>query len=404
MFNGALQRIREPDVLDPVDTGGQATVFRFSENSVTYAMRRVDLRTSEERLKFVERVNTLSSLRQRIRGREGSQYIYELDRIGLSASGEAGIEIYRWIDGVSLEEKRSKLPTRAVVEIGARLARGLQILHDENVIHRDIRPRNVILSDDNLRPVFVDFGLARLATSQMETVFADEMMAPEVRCSPPAWSKAADIYALGSTLKALANPKEKEFAKLGSAVERCCAYTSEQRPTARDLVEMLCEVESELRIQEKLEASWNAVAITASGDTGLHEVLRKFRPTLDGLALGLFPSAFERCGQVALFLDQVVESRGDGRTKLGSMKNEKNYNGVDLRSASVDFVHSLRLERAHWQDNRKRQQILRRYGEPNDSAMATMIADAANLLGRALEIGCLTATVAALLDVSNVSY
>jgi len=64
-----------------------------------------------------------------------------------------------YIEGVSLDQ-RGRLPTRRAVQILREVAGALQAAHEMGIIHRDIKPQNILLTKDD-RPFVTDFGLAR---------------------------------------------------------------------------------------------------------------------------------------------------------------------------------------------------------------------------------------------------
>src|SRR6202008_3804882 len=82
--------------------------------------------------------------------------------------GESGGLYYismEYVEGKSLKElirERGRLPASAVLPIAKQLCRALEVSHDEGVIHRDIKPQNMVVQADGVLKV-MDFGIARLA-------------------------------------------------------------------------------------------------------------------------------------------------------------------------------------------------------------------------------------------------
>ncbi len=78
-----------------------------------------------------------------------------------------------WVEGESLHAriKRGPLDLAETVDLGRRLAEALAYAHREGVVHRDVKPSNVLLEGGaTTRPKLVDFGLARLAGTSDLTV------------------------------------------------------------------------------------------------------------------------------------------------------------------------------------------------------------------------------------------
>ena len=112
-----------------------------------------------------------------------------------------------YVAGTSLEaliEKHGRLPVPATLAIAKQLCRALEVAHEQGIIHRDIKPQNVMVSPDGVVKV-MDFGVARLArrtsgvTRAGMVVGTPEYMAPEQLLSEDIDARA-DIYAAGVVL------------------------------------------------------------------------------------------------------------------------------------------------------------------------------------------------------------
>lgn len=142
---------------------------------------------------------------------EEAQLLGNLSHPGLVAVYDSGVERHRaylvteLVDGWSLRETldQQRLSLEEVVRIGTVLADVLAYVHDQGVVHRDVKPSNVLLGRD-VRVRLADFGISRLAgasglTADDATLGTPSYLAPEQvqgdRVGPP-----ADVYALGLVL------------------------------------------------------------------------------------------------------------------------------------------------------------------------------------------------------------
>jgi len=94
------------------------------------------------------------------------------------------------------------LPFEEVVAIGAQLCLALQYVHARGILHRDVKPANVLLADDGSCRL-ADFGVSRrlASTAALATtcVGTPSFMAPELHADQP-YASAADVWALGCVL------------------------------------------------------------------------------------------------------------------------------------------------------------------------------------------------------------
>jgi outer membrane protein assembly factor BamB/predicted Ser/Thr protein kinase len=170
-----------------------------------------------------------------------------------------------FIDGPSLEEwveKHGPLPADKVLALAAGLAEALSSIHKVGLVHRDLKPPNVIINPNG--PHIIDFGIAlagddtRITTSLM--VGTPSYMAPE-RVNGLDAGSAGDIFSLGATLFYAAtgsqlvsggsfyeqivqvalgqfdlSPVPKECQ---SVIELCLRQAPQERPTSEELIQVL---------------------------------------------------------------------------------------------------------------------------------------------------------------------
>jgi len=109
------------------------------------------------------------------------------------------------IDHGSLDdvmESQGRVPEHQVLDVGIQIARGLRAAHRKGLIHRDVKPANILFVDEQAAKIG-DFGLAAFATqdSQSDSVIwgTPAYVAPERLCNQPEDIRS-DIYSLGATL------------------------------------------------------------------------------------------------------------------------------------------------------------------------------------------------------------
>jgi serine/threonine protein kinase len=162
-------------------------------------------------------------------------------------------------------EATGPLPETAVLRLAAGLASALESIHEADVIHRDLKPGNVILAADG--PRVIDFGIARAADSGSSeltrtgaVIGTPGFMSPEQALSEPI-TPASDIFSLGSvlimactgtspfatssTLRTLNNVvrAEPDLTGLPERVRaiavRCLALDPADRPTPTELLQLI---------------------------------------------------------------------------------------------------------------------------------------------------------------------
>src|SRR4051812_3368893 len=169
------------ELIEVIGRGGQGVVYRARQKSLnrTVALKVIGLGhwATEAHLKrFRREAEAAASL-----DHSGIVPIYEV--------GERDGSCYfsmKLIEGGQLDDvaKRESMPIRGAVELIAKVARTVHYAHDHSILHRDIKPGNILL-DAKGEPHLTDFGLARLVetestvTRTLEVLGTPSYMAPE---------------------------------------------------------------------------------------------------------------------------------------------------------------------------------------------------------------------------------
>src|SRR5256714_9737167 len=196
-----LANFGDYELLDEIGRGGQGVVYRARQRSLnrTVALKVIGLGhwATEAHLKrFRREAEAAASL-----DHSGIVPIYEV--------GEHDGSCYfsmKFVEGGQLDElvKREPRPIRRAVERTAKEARTVHYAHEHRILHRDIKPGNILL-DQKGEPHLTDFGLARLVetestvTRTVEVLGTPGYMAPEQAVGNNAQLTAAtDVYGLGA--------------------------------------------------------------------------------------------------------------------------------------------------------------------------------------------------------------
>ncbi|MGD9578619.1 MAG: protein kinase [Syntrophorhabdus sp.] len=421
LFSGALRRIRLPEVCELVQKGGQAEIYTFSENQELYALRVILLTTQERQRRFYDRIKVLEKIMDHaFQSTDGVQYIYRLKDIGIAdaprsegSADIAGVEIYKWIDGISLEEKIGRLSTAIVASLGLKIAKGIRLLHEHNILHRDICPRNIILSNSNSDPVLIDFGLASFGIQEMKTVIDSMYTAPEIRGKNPTWSKASDIYSLGATLKYLLKETERNTGVLSEIIEKCQDELSNNRPIADDVIEKLEILISSLGLKEKLaETEKNLFAVTGNdmknpwfADVIQNKILKIYQSVF----MGLHEDTFSLCAEAAQVLDFILEAyptKEPLKLTYAHNKDSKVLNDLLKNQRCIDFLGILRNYRNHFgkrsnDSKEEKDRILKKYSLPSEGQMKAWAMEGAERIGMALKVDSLPSILESMFSIGE---
>jgi TolB-like protein/Tfp pilus assembly protein PilF len=198
-----LGELGDYELLEEIGRGGQGVVFRARQKSLnrTVALKVISLGqwASKAHLKrFRREAEAAASL-----DHPCIVPIYEVDE----RDGSCYFSM-KFVEGGQLDEvtRRESMPIRRAVELIAKVARTVHYAHEHGILHRDIKPGNILL-DAKSEPHLTDFGLARLVESEssvtqtLDVLGTPSYMAPEQAVgNNTAVGNATDVYGIGAVL------------------------------------------------------------------------------------------------------------------------------------------------------------------------------------------------------------
>jgi serine/threonine-protein kinase len=193
--------------------GGMATVYLAHDAELE---RPVAVKLLAEHLADDEDFHARFVREARLAGRLSHPNVVRVYDAG-EADGRPFI-VMEYVSGNSLAEA-GRLQAEQAVELGVQACAGLQHAHDAGLVHRDVKPANLLVRDDGVLKI-ADFGIARAAESTRHTQAGTLLgtaayVAPEQIAGADA-TPASDVYSLGAVLYELVTGRPPyAFSSLG---------------------------------------------------------------------------------------------------------------------------------------------------------------------------------------------
>jgi serine/threonine protein kinase len=223
---GSLGRLAHYEILEVVGRGGMGTVFRAFDEKLH---RVVALKA------LAPQLATSSVARQRfVREARAAAAVTHDNVIAIHAVEDAGPVPYlvmRFVNGPTLQKKldhTGPLSLKEILRIGLQTAEGLAAAHRQGLVHRDVKPANILLENGVERVRLTDFGLARAgddaSLTQSGVVAGTPMyMSPEQAQGEPVDFRS-DLFSLGSVLYVM-----------------CTGHPPFRAPTSMAVLKRVCE-------------------------------------------------------------------------------------------------------------------------------------------------------------------
>ena len=268
------------ELVEDIGEGGMATVYRARDRELR---REVALKVLFPHL--ARREEVVHRFHREARAAAGLEHanILRVYDVGGAEGNDPPYIVMELIRGRSLMgelEQRGPILAEIVACIGALLADALAVAHKAGIIHRDVKPANVMVASDG-RLLLADFGVARLETEDSLVTKTGALlgtpayMSPEQAGGDTATAKS-DLYSLGATLYQLATgvlPYAGSPAKVMAQIAQGQLVPAVKRRTAvgpelSQLIGRLMASEPDARPASALDVAAELRVIAANGGFG----------------------------------------------------------------------------------------------------------------------------------------
>lgn len=198
---GLLGRLGDYEILEEISRGGMGIVFKAREPALD---RMVAIKVLAPAL--ASHASARSRFLREARAAAAVTHEHVITIHAVEETPSVPYLVMQFVRGRTLEERIQNKPLSLleILRIGSQIASGLEAAHRHGLIHRDIKPGNILLEDSVERVKITDFGLARAAedttlTQPGHIAGTPEYMAPE-QVRGESIDQRADLFSLGCVL------------------------------------------------------------------------------------------------------------------------------------------------------------------------------------------------------------
>lgn len=196
MLNEGTFLVDRYEILEKVGAGGMSDVYKAKDHILG---RYVAIKVLKQ--EFSEDRNFVTKFRTEAQSAAGLEHPNIVNIYDVGSDDGLYYIVMEYVEGITLKtyiEKKGQLSFKESVSIAIQVARGIEAAHNKEIIHRDIKPQNIMISTEGKVKV-TDFGIARAASSN--TISADVM--GSVHYASPEQARngfvdaRSDLYSLG---------------------------------------------------------------------------------------------------------------------------------------------------------------------------------------------------------------
>ncbi len=187
------------EILERIGRGGMADVYRATDHKLN---RQVAVKVLKK--EFREDESFVQKFQSEARAAAGLNHPNVVNVYDVGTYKGLWYMVMELVDGITLKEyisKKGRLSWKEAISVSIQVCSGIQAAHSKGIIHRDIKPQNIIISKDGKVKV-TDFGIARATTAQTTTT----SMMGSVHYTAPEQARRgysdirSDIYSMGITM------------------------------------------------------------------------------------------------------------------------------------------------------------------------------------------------------------
>jgi serine/threonine-protein kinase len=202
MTDTALPHIGRYRIISELGRGAMGVVYKAEDPQLgrTVAIKTIRISTDAD-----EAGEYLARFRQEARAVGGLNHPGIITVFDVGRENDIAYMAMEVLEGVELRDlmSQSRLPMALVVDLAAQIAEALAFAHERGVVHRDIKPGNVMVLPGN-RTKIMDFGIARVRVSELKTqtgmlLGSPKYMSPE-QVQGGGIDQRSDIFSLGTML------------------------------------------------------------------------------------------------------------------------------------------------------------------------------------------------------------
>lgn len=221
------------EIVEKIGTGGMSDVYKAKCHKLN---RFVAIKVLKQ--EFSENTNFVSKFRIEAQAAAGLMHPNIVNVYDVGEENGIHYIVMELVEGITLKkyiEKKARLSVKETISIAIQVSMGIEAAHNNHIIHRDIKPQNIIISKEGKVKV-TDFGIAKAATSN--TITSNVM--GSVHYTSPEQARGgysdekSDIYSLGITLFEMLTGRVPFNGETTVAI--AIKQIQEEMPSPRDFV------------------------------------------------------------------------------------------------------------------------------------------------------------------------